>query len=410
MTKIFTHVSFLIAFSLMFTACGKDESAGERPIDINRESHVYPADKSVIGSGPLPQFTIKNNHADDVPGLYTFYLVADDETATEQIATSAPIAEDPDGIARWTPGLSVKGNRPYSWRYTVTYDNGDSDESETFDFYMTIDKNITPRYPRAGGYHDKYQFDLPLAVNDAYTRPGAPAISYDFEFFAGANGEEYLNGAIGVDQGYGGEAGGTLWTHGYSGEGGQFSWRVRVWIGEAVSDWSPYYSFTSINPCEISGSIYAEYVSAWTRVRQCDDLINTDPNEALGPRDAGGFVTQDSPGTGFVSIDYGGYLDVEMGKTVLDGPGDDIRVYEYYAVEGLEVFAAPTAVGPWISLGATRCGHFCDFDLASGGLAYARFFRVLSLHDPADRCYQTAGPDIDAWEALNITTSVVQCL
>ncbi len=140
----------------------------------------------------------------------------------------------------------------------------------------------------------------------------------------------------------------------------------------------------------------------------------TDPTRALGPPDAHQ-LGQDTF-TGIVSLGVDGWIELEVGQCVHDGPGADIRVYQTVSFEGVEVQVAPNKNGPWVSLGTKLCGepsnvfsHICEFDMADGGVTVARFVRVIDhicvSHPFLCGCnlqsVQTPGADIDAVEVLH---------
>jgi len=138
--------------------------------------------------------------------------------------------------------------------------------------------------------------------------------------------------------------------------------------------------------------------------------VRGDPTDALGPPDAAGFTGPDELGWGYYSLDVDGSIVVEMGATVANGSGPDIRIWEYISIEPIEVFAAYSEAGPWNSLSTQRCEDFCDFDLGFAGMLYARFFKIVDLWPLSERCHETAGADIDSVEALNTADEPAQCL
>lgn len=137
---------------------------------------------------------------------------------------------------------------------------------------------------------------------------------------------------------------------------------------------------------------------------------HNDPNEVVGSPDTvnlGGGLYR-----GMMSLGQGGWVTVDMGATVTDGPGADVRVYQATSGEEVTVYAASSAQGPFVLLGLrepcnTRSpglfSNHCDFDLRSGGVSEARYLRVedgeiypcLAGDTPSE------GADIDAVQALN---------
>jgi hypothetical protein len=137
--------------------------------------------------------------------------------------------------------------------------------------------------------------------------------------------------------------------------------------------------------------------------------IYNDPEEALGPPDAGGSGPDNF--FGFVSLGNGGWVDVDMTACAVDGPGNDVRVFQSVGREEVTLLASSNPEGPWVLLdyrlpcGNRNPGTFsrrCDFDLADAGLEAARYFRVQDgelFPCPGDTVSE--GADIDAVEILN---------
>ena len=138
--------------------------------------------------------------------------------------------------------------------------------------------------------------------------------------------------------------------------------------------------------------------------------IYNDPNDVLGPYDAGGFGPNNF--FGFLSLGEEGHVTVDMQACAADSSGNDLRVFQAVGSEPVTVYAGGTASGPWVLLGAdVRCGEripgtqttrYCDFDLATGEVQQARFFKIVD----AERfpCAQAGTPsegaDIDAVRIL----------
>jgi hypothetical protein len=135
-----------------------------------------------------------------------------------------------------------------------------------------------------------------------------------------------------------------------------------------------------------------------------------DPGEVLGPPNASGRQDQY---TGMMSLGQGGWVVVDMGAEVTDQPGDDVRVYQTTSGEPMTLYAGPTAAGPFTLVAQQRyCGNrtgggvfsnHCDFDLAEGGVASARFLKVEDgeLYPCLGGQTRTEGSDLDAVESLN---------
>ncbi len=99
------------------------------------------------------------------------------------------------------------------------------------------------------------------------------------------------------------------------------------------------------------------------------------------------------------SIGKSGWIVFDMLDLVVDGPGDDIIVFEGDATsEGFTMYAGSTMDGPWISLG--NGSGTTSFDFAGTGISEARFFRILDDGDGQANA-AGAGFDLDAVQALS---------
>lgn len=151
------------------------------------------------------------------------------------------------------------------------------------------------------------------------------------------------------------------------------------------------------------GSHYAvRVVSADIR---CEGInLENNPEDALGPPDY--TVDRSKPQslpdryTGFVSLGNGGSIVLEMGVDIIDRPGKDIRVYQPVWYEKVGVSVASSLFSPWVSLGISECPEWCDFDLNGSGYNSIRYIKIED-RELYTICYETAGADIDAVEALN---------
>lgn len=137
---------------------------------------------------------------------------------------------------------------------------------------------------------------------------------------------------------------------------------------------------------------------------------HNDPNQVVGSPDTvnlGGGLYR-----GMMSLGQGGWVTVDMGATVVDGPGDDIRVYQATSNEEVTVYASPGPQGPFTLLGlrepcsnrsAGVFSNHCTFDLRSGGLSEARYLRVEDgeIYPCLSGDTVSEGADIDAVQALN---------
>jgi len=99
------------------------------------------------------------------------------------------------------------------------------------------------------------------------------------------------------------------------------------------------------------------------------------------------------------SLGKSGWIVFDMLDLVVDGPGDDIIVFEGDATsEGFTLYAGNTMDGPWVSLG-TGLGT-TSFDFAGSAISEARFFRILDDGD-GQASVLGAGFDLDAVQALS---------
>jgi hypothetical protein len=134
------------------------------------------------------------------------------------------------------------------------------------------------------------------------------------------------------------------------------------------------------------------------------------PREAYGPPDAV-YLGEYDLFDGFLSLGQDGWVIMTMGSEILDGAGDDLRIWQAVAEERVEIRVADDPAGPFVLLGDQRCGRkasnfsgFCDFDLAAAGVEQARYIYILDrslVDDPEAQCHATAGADIDAVEAIH---------
>lgn len=138
--------------------------------------------------------------------------------------------------------------------------------------------------------------------------------------------------------------------------------------------------------------------------------IYNDPQDVLGPYDAGGFGPDNF--FGFLSLGEEGHVTVDMEACANDGPGLDLRVFQAVGSEPVTVYAGGTPTGPFILLAAdVRCGEripgnqttrFCDFDLAQGEVTTARYFKIVDAErfPCEDAGTPSEGADIDAVRIL----------
>ena len=134
-----------------------------------------------------------------------------------------------------------------------------------------------------------------------------------------------------------------------------------------------------------------------------------DPLDVLGRPDAANTGGKDQY-RGMMSLGQAGFVVVDMGETINDGAGPDVRVYQTTSSEPVAVYGASSPNGPFLLLARQSCGvrtsgifsNHCDFDLATAGLASARYFKVEDgeIYPCLAGDTVSEGADIDAVEAL----------
>ena len=164
--------------------------------------------------------------------------------------------------------------------------------------------------------------------------------------------------------------------------------------------------------CGLSGDPYAKAVEDfWVPAVCLANNIYNDPEEALGPPDAGGF----GPDMffGFVSLGNGGWVTVDMEGCTIDGPGDDVRVFQVVSGEPVTLLASSSPTGPWVVVEYRKpCGlrvpgmrpliRQCTFDLLDAGIEETRYFKVQDGElFPCPGGTVSEGADIDAVEILS---------
>jgi hypothetical protein len=165
--------------------------------------------------------------------------------------------------------------------------------------------------------------------------------------------------------------------------------------------------------CVPADDPYAKQVAGfWVPAVCLANNIYNDPAEALGPPDAGGQGPNNF--VGFVSLGNGGWVDVDMEGCAVDGPGDDVRVFQAVSGEPVTLLASSTPTGPWVLVEyRQRCGNRvpgmgsqirqCTFDLLDAGIEETRYFRVQDGElFPCPGGTVSEGADIDAVEILNL--------
>jgi hypothetical protein len=138
---------------------------------------------------------------------------------------------------------------------------------------------------------------------------------------------------------------------------------------------------------------------------------HNDPQQALGAPNAQR-LSQDSY-TGMFSLGQAGYVTLDMGATVVDGPGADILVFQTTSFEPVSVYAATSAQGPFTLIGFRRdCGFgrfpgvfsgYCEFDLSEGRVTEARYLKIEDgeIYPCLASGTVSEGADVDAVQILN---------
>lgn len=123
------------------------------------------------------------------------------------------------------------------------------------------------------------------------------------------------------------------------------------------------------------------------------------------------FAAIGAPDGASYSLGKSGWIILDMGKTIFDGPGSEIRVHEgdddpeYYTC-----FAAMSMDGPWTTLGNGYGST--TFNFSTANLSKARYIRILDSGSGAGSG-DNAGFDLDAIEVLEqppVIALSVDCL
>jgi hypothetical protein len=192
------------------------------------------------------------------------------------------------------------------------------------------------------------------------------------------------------------------------------TWRVtaRAATGQAVSSVA---SFTTapVECLSVGGAFGKAVVEVSIPACSLERNAYNDPDDVLGPPDARRISNAPFVGTGFLSLGEKGHVTVDMRGCFVDGPGDDLRVYQAVSAEPVTVYVAGRPEGPFVLIGnRERCGvrsgggifsNNCQFDLATGEVAEARYVRIEDgEHYPCEAGEtDSEGADIDAVEMLN---------
>jgi hypothetical protein len=164
--------------------------------------------------------------------------------------------------------------------------------------------------------------------------------------------------------------------------------------------------------CLSGRTAYAKSVVS-TSIPACSLARNSynDPLQVLGPPDAR--ILSFKLYEGFLSLGYVGHVVVDMEACAIDEPGPDVRVWQAISKEGVTLYAAELAEGPFFLVEQkAECGTrvtnaqgYCDFDLATSTLGKARFFKVEDNErfPCEDAGTDSEGADLDAVELLHRT-------
>jgi PKD repeat protein len=100
------------------------------------------------------------------------------------------------------------------------------------------------------------------------------------------------------------------------------------------------------------------------------------------------------------SMGHYGWVIIDMGDTIYDGPGNDFRVWQSGpAIKTINVYAGNSMDGPWVFIGYGM--YTCDFDLSSAGLTKTRYLKIVD-DGIAPATGSGAGYNLDAVEMLTI--------
>ena len=100
------------------------------------------------------------------------------------------------------------------------------------------------------------------------------------------------------------------------------------------------------------------------------------------------------------SIGHNGWVVLDMGDTIYDGPGNDLRVWQSgAAIKIFNCFGSITMDGPWTLIGNAMYTH--DFDLQLSGMQKVRYIKITD-GGTAPATGSGAGYNLDAIEMLTI--------
>jgi hypothetical protein len=196
--------------------------------------------------------------------------------------------------------------------------------------------------------------------------------------------------------------------------GATLAWSVTAVTasGSAVASGSATFRLPPVDCVQTDDPYAKEVTDFWVPAVCLAQNIYNDPEEALGPPDAGGAGPDRF--FGFVSLGNGGWVDVDMQACAVDGEGNDVRVFQAVSGEPVTLLASSAPTGPWVLVEHRKpCGdrvpgmrpqiRQCRFDLRDAGIEEARHFRVQDGElFPCPGGTVSEGADIDAVEILNL--------
>jgi len=100
------------------------------------------------------------------------------------------------------------------------------------------------------------------------------------------------------------------------------------------------------------------------------------------------------------SIGHYGWVIIDMGDTIYDGPGNDFRIWQSGpSIKTLKCYAGNSLDGPWTYVGDGM--YTCDFDLAAAGITKTRYLKIVD-NGAGPATGSGAGYNLDAVEMLTI--------
>jgi hypothetical protein len=192
------------------------------------------------------------------------------------------------------------------------------------------------------------------------------------------------------------------------------SWRVNaVTAGRQVESSSSTFTGPPVDCQNVAGAFGKAVVEFFLPACSLQHNRYNDPEDTVGRPDATRISSSPFVGTGFMSLGEEGHVTLDMRGCFVDGPGDDLRIYQTVSSEPVTVYVSGSPQGPWVSIGDREpCGvrsgggifsNHCTFDLATGEVTEARYVRVEDgEHYPCEQgTTDSEGADLDAVEMLN---------